>query len=77
MSWRIALLLIISWRKQSTGYATLFSPHTPQMTIAQRFPDSRFKVWGGKGLIYAVIAFGVVGIICQLLAQFNLLPIYR
>ncbi|WP_232368675.1 MULTISPECIES: thymidine kinase [Providencia] len=34
MSWRIALLLIISWRKQSTGYATLFSPHTPQMTIA-------------------------------------------
>ncbi|QEY58933.1 EAL domain-containing protein [Pseudomonas sp. C27(2019)] len=35
MSWRIALLLIISWSKQSTGYATLFSPHTPQMTISQ------------------------------------------
>ncbi|WP_430442056.1 hypothetical protein ACLI07_15020 [Providencia huaxiensis] len=35
MSWRIALLLIISCRKQSTGYATFFSPHTPQMTIAR------------------------------------------
>ncbi|RKO39774.1 hypothetical protein ED860_18645, partial [Acinetobacter baumannii] len=42
--WRIALLLIISWRKQSTGYATLFSPHTPQMTIALQsafFPKVR------------------------------------
>lgn len=28
-------------------------------------------------LIYAVIAFGAVGIICQTLAQFGFLPIYR
>ncbi|WP_232240022.1 MULTISPECIES: aromatic amino acid transport family protein [Proteus] len=42
-----------------------------------KFPNSGFKVWGGKGLIYSVIAFGAVGIICQTLAQFGLLPIYR
>lgn len=42
-----------------------------------KFPNSGFKVWGDKGLIYSVIAFGAVGIICQTLAQFGLLPIYR
>ncbi|MGA6364487.1 MULTISPECIES: aromatic amino acid transport family protein [Proteus] len=55
----------------------IICPAVMALKARDKFPNSGFKVWGGKGLIYSVIAFGAVGIICQTLAQFGLLPIYR
>ncbi|MCK9788667.1 aromatic amino acid transporter, partial [Providencia rettgeri] len=70
-------LIAIAYAGMAACIWAIICPAVMALKVRERFPDSRFKVWGGKGLIYAVIAFGVVGIICQLLAQFNLLPIYR
>lgn len=70
-------LIAIAYAGMAACIWAIICPAIMALKVRERFPDSKFKVWGGKGLIYAVIAFGVFGIICQLLAQFNLLPIYR
>lgn len=70
-------LVAIAYAGMAACIWAIICPAIMALKVRERFPDSKFKVWGGKGLIYAVIAFGVFGIICQLLAQFNLLPIYR
>ncbi|ELX8377794.1 aromatic amino acid transporter [Providencia vermicola] len=70
-------LIAIAYAGMAACIWAIICPAVMALKARERFPNSRFKVWGGKGLIYAVITFGIVGIICQLLAQFNLLPIYR
>lgn len=70
-------LVAIAYAGMAACIWAIICPAVMALKARERFPESTFKVWGGKGLIYAVIVFGVVGIICQLLAQFNLLPIYR
>ncbi|MEQ5126207.1 MULTISPECIES: aromatic amino acid transporter [Providencia] len=70
-------LIAIAYAGMAACIWAIICPAVMALKVRERFPNSTFKVWGGKGLIYAVIAFGVVGIICQLLAQFNVLPIYR
>lgn len=36
-----------------------------------------YTVWGGNGLIYAVMVFGIVNAACHILAMMDLLPVYR
>ncbi|MCW2257707.1 tryptophan-specific transport protein [Providencia alcalifaciens] len=70
-------LIAIAYAGMAACVWAIICPAVMVLKVRERFPESTFKVWGGKGLIYAVITFGVIGITCQLLAQLNLLPIYR
>ncbi|WP_230198412.1 tryptophan permease [Luminiphilus syltensis] len=42
----------------------------------ERSGSTMYRVWGGNGLVYAVLLFGIVTAACHLLGFFNLLPIY-
>ncbi|MEY0489775.1 aromatic amino acid transporter [Proteus terrae] len=70
-------LIAIAYAGTAACVWAIICPAVMALKAREKFPNSGFKVWGGKGLIYAVIAFGAVGIICQTLAQFGFLPIYR
>ncbi|MER1961085.1 tryptophan permease, partial [Proteus vulgaris] len=70
-------LIAIAYAGTAACIWAIICPAVMALKAREKFPNSGFKVWGGKGLIYAVIAFGAVGIICQTLAQFGFLPIYR
>ncbi|MDC9588917.1 aromatic amino acid transport family protein [Xenorhabdus sp. XENO-10] len=70
-------LIAIAYAGMAACIWAIICPAVMALKVRKKFPESGFTVWGGKGLIYTVIAFGIFGIICQLLAQFNLLPIYR
>ncbi|MBC8953749.1 aromatic amino acid transporter [Xenorhabdus sp. PB62.4] len=70
-------LIAIAYAGMAACIWAIICPAVMVLKVRKKFSESGFKVWGGKGLIYTVIAFGIFGIICQLLAQFNILPIYR
>ena len=40
------------------------------------FTETSFQVWGGNGLIYFMMAMGIVLATCHILAMLNLLPVY-
>ncbi|UJF19133.1 aromatic amino acid transporter [Vibrio sp. SS-MA-C1-2] len=42
----------------------------------QQFPNKGFKVWGGNGLIYLVLSFGVVTAVIHILTILNVTPSY-
>ncbi len=42
-----------------------------------RFATSQFTVFGGKPMIYLILAFGTVNIIAMVLSGLDLLPVYR
>lgn len=70
-------LIAIAYAGMAACVWAIICPAVMVLKVRKLYPESTFKVWGGKGLIYAVIAFGVIGITCQLFAQLNLLPRYR
>ncbi|PHM47033.1 aromatic amino acid transporter [Xenorhabdus miraniensis] len=70
-------LIAIAYAGMAACIWAIICPAVMVLKARKKFSEFGFKVWGGKGLIYTVIAFGIFGIICQLLAQFNLLPIYH
>ncbi|ABR74002.1 tryptophan permease [Actinobacillus succinogenes] len=42
-----------------------------------KFPQREYTVFGGNGMIYFVIFFGVLNILSQLAAQFGWLPVFK
>ncbi|KLN95781.1 aromatic amino acid transporter [Moellerella wisconsensis] len=69
-------LIAIAYAGMAACIWAIICPAFMVLKAREKFSGSGFRVWGGKGLIYTVIAFGIVAITCQLLAQFNLLLIY-
>ena len=43
----------------------------------KRYPNSSYKVFGGKWLIYLVIAFGLLNIFCYIAGQMGWIPIFE
>jgi len=43
----------------------------------ERFVLSRFRVWGGKPMIYIILTFGIVNIAAFMLSSLNMLPLYQ
>jgi tryptophan-specific transport protein len=43
----------------------------------RKYGSPHFRVWGGDGLIYLVIGYGVLLVACYLLAALDILPVYR
>lgn len=59
--------------------ATIWAVIVPALLAKEarvRFPTSTFRVWGGKTVIYIVLAFGCVNIVAFVLSNLNLLPVY-
>lgn len=42
----------------------------------RKFDDALYKVWGGNALIYFLLCYGAVLIVCYGLAAFGILPVY-
>lgn len=59
--------------------ATVFAAFVPALMVRasrQRFGSPHYRVWGGSGMIYLVILFGLLYATCHILAMFGLLPVY-
>lgn len=60
--------------------ATIWAVIVPALLAKEsriRFRQSTFKVWGGKTMIYIILAFGIINIIAFVLSNLNLLPVYQ
>ncbi len=59
--------------------ATLVTSIVPALLVRQgrrRFDNSLYRVWGGDGLVYLIILFGIVYGACHILAMVGWLPVY-
>ncbi|POY46031.1 tryptophan permease [Avibacterium paragallinarum] len=59
--------------------ATIWAVITPALLAKasrKRFPDERYQVYGGSGMIYFVILFGVINILVQLADLVGWLPVF-
>ena len=43
----------------------------------KKFPNSNYKVFGGKWMIYVVILFGLLNIFCYIASQLNWIPSFK
>ena len=43
----------------------------------KKFPNSNYKVFGGKWMIYVVILFGLLNIFCYIASQLNWIPTFK
>ena len=43
----------------------------------KKFPESSYKVYGGKGMIYFIIFFGLINIIAQIGIQMAIIPTFK
>ena len=42
----------------------------------QKYGNARYRVWGGNGMVYFIMGYGVLLVICYLLAAVGILPVY-
>jgi tryptophan-specific transport protein len=42
----------------------------------QKYGNARYRVWGGNGMIYFIMGYGALLVICYLLAAVGVLPVY-
>ncbi len=59
--------------------AVLFVAIMPALLVRQcrrRFDNSLYRVWGGDGLVYLIILYGIVYGACHILAMVGWLPVY-
>lgn len=42
-----------------------------------RFGSPKYRVWGGSAMIYGILAYGIVLVVCYLLAATGVLPVYQ
>ena len=66
------------------GYAglasTLWAAIVPALLVKasrKKFPESSYKVYGGKGMIYFIIFFGLINIIAQIGIQMGIIPTFK
>lgn len=60
--------------------ATIWAAIVPALLARasrKKFGSPRYRVWGGNGMIVLILLFGIGNALIQLLASFNLLPVYR
>lgn len=43
----------------------------------RKYGSPLFRVWGGNGIIFVILGYGGLLILCYLLAALNILPVYR
>ena len=43
----------------------------------RKFGSPLFRVWGGNGMVYLIIGYGCLLMLCYLLAALDILPVYR
>lgn len=54
----------------------LMAQKSRKIFTGSHYPGDTYKVWGGNGLIYFMIAMGVLYATCHILAMMNILPVY-
>lgn len=60
--------------------ATIWAAIVPALlakACRQKFPERQYTAFGGNGMVYFVILFGVLNILAQLAAQFGWLPEFK
>ena len=60
--------------------ATLWAAIVPALLVKasrKKFPESSYKVYGGKGMIYFIIFFGLINIIAQIGIQMGIIPTFK
>jgi len=60
--------------------ATIWGAIVPALmvkTCRKKFGSGMYRVWGGNGLVYAVVGFGLLYASCHILAMMDLLPVYK
>lgn len=60
--------------------ATIWAAIVPALlakSCRQKFPERQYTAFGGNGMVYFVILFGVLNILAQLAAQFGWLPEFK
>ena len=60
--------------------ATLWAAIVPALLVQasrKKFPESSYKVYGGKGMIYFIIFFGLINIIAQIGIQMGIIPTFK
>jgi len=60
--------------------ATLWAAIVPALLVKasrKKFPESSYKVYGGKGMVYFIIFFGLINIIAQIGIQMGIIPTFK
>ena len=60
--------------------ATLWAAIVPALLVQasrKKFPESSYKVYGGKGMVYFIIFFGLINIIAQIGIQMGIIPTFK
>ena len=60
--------------------ATLWAAIVPALLVQasrKKFPESSYKVYGGKGMVYFIIFFGLINIIAQIGIQMGIIPAFK
>ena len=60
--------------------ATLWAAIVPALLVQasrKKFPESSYKVYGGKGMVYFIIFFGLLNIFAQIGIQMGIIPTFK
>ena len=67
----------IAYAGLAVSFWMIIIPALLARACRKKFPNSNYKVFGGKWMIYVVILFGLLNIFCYIASQLNWIPTFK